>query len=199
MNYPKFYDDVESIELYDPLSEVLGTFEDGNYSISYKEVVKSAGHSCPTVAGAYIVTLVGLKALYKDQKAVRGEIEVRFKESLEEGVAGVIANVITQITGATDKSGFKGLGGIFARHSLMHFSSDIASSVRFTRKDTQESVDLFYNPKEILPNPKMQPLMQKILQQSASTQEKQEFGALWQERVENIFFNIEKVVRVEKV
>ena len=54
MSYPKFYDKIEKIELYDPLSEVLGAFEDGKYSIEYKDVVKSAGHSCPTVAGAYI-------------------------------------------------------------------------------------------------------------------------------------------------
>jgi formylmethanofuran dehydrogenase subunit E len=199
MSYPKYYDKVEDIELYDPLSEVLGTFEKGNYSISYKEVVKSAGHSCPTVSGAYLMTLVGLKALYGDLKPTRGEIKVEFKESLEEGVAGVIANVVTHITGATLKSGFKGLAGLYSRHSLMSFEQDIISSVRFTRMDTQEKVDVFYNPNEILANPKMQPLMQKILQNNASSNEKYEFGILWQERVEKIFLNIEKVLRVEKV
>jgi len=81
----------------------------------------------------------------------------------------------------------------------MDFNADIISSARFTRVDNTKSVDVFYNPSSIMPNPAMQPLMQKILQQSASTQEKQEFATLWQERVENIFLNIEKVVRVEKV
>jgi formylmethanofuran dehydrogenase subunit E len=199
MGYPKYYDSVEDIKLYDPLSEVLGTFDDGQYSISYQEVVKSAGHSCPTVAGAYIMTLIGLKELYKEERAVRGEIQVEFKESLEEGVTGVIANVMTQITGATDISGFKGIGGIYARHSLMEFKSDIPSSVRFTRVDTKQSVDIFYNPNQIKVDSLMQPLMQKVLQGDATTNEKIDFARLWQERVEKIFLNIEKVIDIQEV
>ncbi len=49
MNYPKFFDDIEPIRLRDELSNFLGTFEDGVIEFSYLDVVKSAGHSCPTV------------------------------------------------------------------------------------------------------------------------------------------------------
>jgi hypothetical protein len=199
MSYPKFYDDVQSIKVIDPLSNVLGTFDNGKYEFSYLDVVKSAGHSCPTVAGAYIITLEALKALYPDTLAVRGDIKVEFKEPLEEGVAGVIGNVVSQITGATDKSGFKGLNGKFARHSLMSFNSDIKSSARFTRVDNSKSVDVIYNPSSVMPNPDMQPLMMKMMQGAATADELKEFGALWQDRVKRIFENLDTVVRVEEV
>jgi len=199
MNYPKFYDEVEVIKVKDELSNVLGTFQNGEYEFGYLDVVKSAGHSCPTVAGAYVVALQALKALYPDEVPVRGNIKVEFKESLEDGVAGVIGNVISQITGATDKSGFKGLGGVFARHSLMFFDADINSSARFTRVDTGKSVDVFYNPSSITPDPNMQPLMQKVMQKSATKDEFEEFGRLWQDRVERICKNPDVVVEVREV
>ena len=198
MSYPEFFDKVESIKLQDPIADILGAFENGEYEISYLEVVKAAGHSCPTVAGAYLVTAAALKALYGDERAVRGNLKVEFSESLEEGVAGVIGNVISHITGATDKSGFKGLGGKFARHSLMHFDADISSSARFTRINTQKSVDVFYDPSSVPADPAMMPLMQKTMQGAASKEEMQQFAALWQERVKRIFENSEKVITVKE-
>jgi len=199
MNYPKFYDEVETIKVKDQLSAVLGAFAGGEYEFNYLDVVKSAGHSCPTVAGAYLITLAGLKALYPDSLAMRGDVKVEFKESLEEGVAGVISNVVSQITGATDKSGFKGLAGKFARHSLMDFDANIDSSIRLTRVDTGKSVDVFYNPSAVMPSPFMQPLMQKMMSGQANQEEIKEFGKLWQERVEGIFENMESVIKVEEV
>lgn len=196
MNYPEFFDTVERIKVVDPLSNVLGAFEGGAYEFNYLEIVKAAGHSCPTVAGAYITTLVGLKALYPNSPAIRGEIKVEFKESLEDGVAGVIGNVISQITGATDKSGFKGLGGKFARHSLMSFNAKISSSVKFTRVDNGKSVDVYYDPSLVGGSPKMQPLMQKMMGGAATPQEIKEFGELWQDRVKRIFENMPTVVKV---
>jgi hypothetical protein len=196
MKYPKFFDTVESIKVVDPLSNILGAFEDGIYEITFLEVVKAAGHSCPTVAGAYITTLVGLKALYPNSPAQRGGIKVEFKESMEEGVAGVIGNVISHITGATEKSGFKGLGGKFARHSLMSFNAKISSSVKFTRLDNGKSVDVYYDPSLIGGNPKMQQLMQKTMAGMATKDEMREFGELWQERVGRIFENIPMVTKV---
>jgi formylmethanofuran dehydrogenase subunit E len=199
MSYPVFFKTIEVIKVKDPLSNVLGAFDNGDYEFNYLDVVKSAGHSCPTVAGAYIITLEALKKLYPNERAVRGNIKVEFAEALEEGVAGVIGNVISQITGATDKSGFKGLQGKFARHSLMFFNSDIKASARFTRVDNSKSVDVTYNPSSVMPNPDMQPLMQKMMQGTASPEEVKEFGALWQDRVKRIFENIDSVVKVEEV
>ncbi len=199
MSYPKFYDAVETIKVVDPLSNVLGAFDNGMYEFNYLDVVKSAGHSCPTVAGAYIITQAALNTLYPNERAVRGNIKVEFAEAMEDGVAGVIANVVSQITGATDKSGFKGLAGKFARHSLMSFNSDINASGRFTRVDSGKSVNVTYNPSSIMPNPAMQPLMQKMMQGAATSDELKEFGRLWQDRVQRIFENSDEVVRVEEV
>lgn len=196
MSYPKFYDRIQTIKVVDPLSFALGAFDNGEYEFSYLDVVKSAGHSCPTVAGAYIITLTALNKLYPNERAVRGNIKVEFAEALEDGVAGVIANVISQITGATDKSGFKGLQGKFARHSLMSFNADINSSARFTRVDTNESVEVIYNPSEIKPNPKMMQIMQEMQSGDATKESNLEFGRLWQDRVHRIFENIDSVVRV---
>ena len=198
MSYPDFFNTIEDIKLQDQLSLILGAFDKGEYEISYLEVVKAAGHSCPTVAGAYIMTNAALSVLYPDSRAVRGNIKVEFEESLEEGVAGVIANVISQITGATDKSGFKGLQGQFARHSLMSFNADINSSARFTRVDTNKSVDVSYNPNEVKPNPAMMPLMQKLGSGEASPQDVKDFGEMWQDRVKRIFENIEAVVEISE-
>jgi len=55
--------------------------------VPYIQLVKAAGHSCPTVAGAYAMSYHALKVLYPDSLPVRGEIKVEFKESLEDGVA----------------------------------------------------------------------------------------------------------------
>ena len=198
MNYPEFFNSVESIKVVDPLANVLGAFEDGIYEFTFLDVVKAAGHSCPTVAGAYLITLEGLKALYPNAPVVRGEVKVKFKESLEDGVAGVISNVVSQITGATDKSGFKGLAGKFARHSLMKFNANINSSIRLTRADSGKSVDVYYDPSSIGGSPKMQQLMQKMMGGMANKDEIKEFGALWQERVESIMNNIPSVIKVVK-
>jgi formylmethanofuran dehydrogenase subunit E len=200
--YPKFFDEVEEMELKDPLSEVLGTFEDGLIKIKYLSIVKMAGHSCPTVAIAYLMTLKALKVLYPNSLPVRGEIKVEFKEDESEGVIGVIASVISNITGATEVSGFKGLGGKHSRVNLMFFNSNISSSVRFTRLDSDESVDVFYDHKKVPGNPLMQELMQKVLGGVASEGEKKAFGELWQERVKKILIDFKddeevcKIVRV---
>jgi hypothetical protein len=197
MKYPEFFDKIQTIKLKDDLASFLGTFEDGLVEFSYLDIVKTAGHSCPTVAGAYLLAFCGLKELYKEQLPIRGEIFVSFKDDANDGVAGVIANVITQITGATTTSGFKGIGGKFVRHSLMEFDANISSSVKFQRLDSGKSIEVIYNPNSIGADPKMQQLMQKIMQNNANKDEKKEFGELWQQRVENIFKNIDKVITIK--
>jgi formylmethanofuran dehydrogenase subunit E len=196
MNYPNFFETIPTIKLQDPLSGFLGTFENGVMEFSYLDVVKSAGHSCPTVAGAYLSTLEGLKSLYPNEVAQRGAIKVEFAENQTDGVAGVIGAVIANITGATTDYGFKGIGGNFDRTNLMFFNQNIGSSVKFTRVDTGASVLVNYNPNSIPANPQMQPLMQKIMQGRATAEDKKRFGEVWQERVEAIFSNIDEVIGV---
>jgi hypothetical protein len=197
-DFPEFFKEIPSIVTYDPLAELLGTFKNGKIIYNYIQIVKAAGHSCPSVAGAYMMTYHALKALYPDSLPVRGEIKVEFKEDLQDGVAGVIANVVTNITGATDKSGFKGLGGKFARHSLMFFNAPVNSSIRFTRLDTGKSVDVYYDPSRVSDDPRMQPLMQKAIQGIATEEEKELFGELWQEKVKKILVDhFDDIVKTE--
>ncbi len=189
MDIRDYYKNVPNIKLYDPLSDLLGGLENGITDISFLEIVKMAGHSCPTVGGAYLMTSKALTALYGSEIPVRGEIKVSFPEDEKDGVAGVIANVITNITGATEFSGFKGLGGRFARHSLMEFNVEMNASARFTRIDTNKTVDVFYNPQVVGGDPRMMPLMQKVVSESASTEEANEFKKLWQQRVKEILID----------
>jgi len=196
MKYPKFFNEIETIKLQDGLADFLGAFEEGIVEFSFLDIVKSAGHSCPTVLGAYLMTLEGLKALYKDELPKRGEILVEFAQNENDGVAGVIGNVITNITGATVNLGFKGLAGNYDRRNLMQFESDIQSNVKFTRRDTKESVEVIYDASSVPADANMSPLMQMCIQRRATPEQQAEFGRLWQERVEAISQNIENVIRV---
>ena len=197
MTYPQFFNNIPIIKLKDDLAYFLGAFEDGIIEYSYLDIVKSAGHSCPTVLGAYLMTLQGLKALYENEIPKRGNILVEFKESQTDGVAGVIGSVITSITGSTTTNGFKGLAGKHDRNHLMQFEKDISgANVRFTRLDTQKSVDVIYNPSSVLPHPNMNNLMQKCIQGSANIEEQKEFGKLWQQRVEDISNSIDRVIKI---
>lgn len=196
MKYPNFFNNIETIKLQDNLSNFLGTFEDGIIEFTYLDIVKMAGHSCPTVLGAYLCTLAGLKELYHDSIPVRGEIKVSFKENMQDGVAGVIGSVIANITGATTDYGFKGINKKFNRTNLMFYNSDIKSSVKFTRLDTNQTVDVYYNPSTVLPEPNQQELMGKIMRKTASKDEESLFKILWQKRVENIYLNKQEIITI---
>lgn len=199
MLYLEYINNIERITLRDPLSEFLGVFEDGVLEFSYLDVVKSAGHSCPSVAGAYLMALVGLKCLYKESLPVRGEIAVSFSKELSEGVTGVIASVITQITGASQSSGFKGINGNFSRVGLMAFGEEMRADVKLTRMDTQESVLLTYDASAIPVEEHQTQLMRKMLQKSATADEVVLFQAMWHARVEKILNNGNLVVSVETI
>ncbi len=192
MRYPDFFDKVPAIMLQDPLSDFLGAFEAGELEISYLECVKLAGHSCPTVAGAYLMALKGLEALYPKEEGVlpqRGHIHVAMRDAETDGVTGVVCNVISFIVGANGKSGFKGIGGHFSRDNLVAYGVPMNGEVTLTRLATGQRVVLSYDTSIIPGDPAMKPLMAKSLQGSASEEEKAHFKRLWQGRVERILLS----------
>ena len=191
MHYPDFYTQVPPIKLYDPLSDFLGAFEKGEVEISYLDCVKLAGHSCPTVAGAYLMAQEGLKALYAEDRPVRGNIKLEMKEDENEGVTGVTCNIISFILGASGVNGFKGIQGNFSRNNLVSYHAPILTEVRFTRLDTKQSVNLSYDPSSIKADEKMMPLMGKNLKGLATQEEQKMFHTLWQARVEEILLSTE--------
>lgn len=191
MKYPDFYNEVQPIRLYDALSDFLGAAEEGEVEMSYLDCVKLAGHSCPTVAGAYLMALKGLAVLYPQGLPERGNLHVAMKEDEKEGVTGVIANVISFIVGASGVGGFKGIQGNFSRNNLVAFNKPMQGEVTLTRLDTNQSVSLSYNPSMVPGDKNMMPLMGKCLGKTASQEEQKLFGKLWQERVSKILLTKE--------
>ena len=191
MYYPDFYTSVLPIKLFDPLSDFLGAFKKGELEISYLDCVKLAGHSCPTVAGAYLMAKQGAEALYEEGLPVRGTIKVEMKEDESEGVTGVTCNIISFILGASGINGFKGIQGNFSRNHLVFYNAPIPTEVRLTRLDTMQSVNLSYDPSYVKVDERMMPLMGKTLKNMATEEEKKMFQILWQKRVEKILLTTE--------
>lgn len=183
---PDFFNDVAPIVVRDPLSEVLGAASNGIIDYTYRDVVKLAGHSCPTVAGAFLMVQEGLKSLYGDKTPVRGEIKVLMRGTLGDGVVGVIANVASMITGATDVGGFHGLAGKFDRRQLLFYNAKIEGEMALERVDTLERVTLSYNPSFVMSDPRMGELLPLVASARADASQLELFGILWQDRVKQI-------------
>jgi formylmethanofuran dehydrogenase subunit E len=183
MRTPAFFDEVRSLNVYDALAEFLGAAEGGRIEYRYIDAVKLAGHSCPTVAAAYWMTLKALASLYPESLPQRGGIRVEFREELLSGVTGVIANVVAMLTGATHDSGFKGIAGRFDRRKLLYFAANVTEEIRFTRLDTGQAVDVAARLQRIPFAPQTSELMQKCLAGSASAEETARFRENWQARV----------------
>lgn len=186
MTYPDFFDEVPRVSLYDPLAEFLGAAQGGILQYGYIDVVRLAGHSCPTVASAYWSTCKALAFLYPDTMPVRGAIRVEFRQDSASGVTGVIANVVSMLTGATQDTGFKGLAGQFDRRRLLFFAVDMPGELRFTRLDTGRAVYAAANLQHVPGSPRVSELMASCLDHTATPVEIAEFHRLWQERVRRI-------------
>lgn len=189
MSHPEFFDAVPKISLYDPLAEFLGAAEGGILQYGYLDAVKLAGHSCPTVASAYWMTCKALVFLYPNAMPVRGDIMVEFDQDSTSGVTGVIANVVSMLTGARAEDGFKGLAGRFNRNDKLFFAVDMPGEIRFTRLDSGRAVQTAANLQRVPASPRMPMLMGSCLSGSATPAEAAEFGRLWQERVRSILLD----------
>jgi hypothetical protein len=171
----------------DPLAEFLGALEPGAaFRYTYEDAVKLSGHSCPTVAGAYLMTAVALRALYPDGVGVRGDLEVTMGGPPDDGGTGPMAQVIALLTGAAPQTGFGGLAGRFRRKDLLTFDPGLGGRVRFRRVDTGAAVEVTYTAGAVPPAPEMSPLMVAALGGRATADEQRRFGELWQARVRDI-------------
>lgn len=189
MNHPSFFNQAPTITVHDGLAELLGAFSDGMITYRYIDAVRLAGHSCPTVAGAYLMTKRALELLYPDQTPERGAVQVRFSAGLDEGVTGVVGSVVSLITGAAGSGGFKGVGRNFRRQNLMYFACAVDGEVCFERTDTGASVQLAMHMDKVEADPRTGALLRKVLEGVAAPREASEFAALWQERVRRILID----------
>jgi hypothetical protein len=188
--FPDFFAAAPRIAVVDPLAEFLGAAAGGLIEYRYEDAVRLAGHSCPTVAAAFLMTRAALKALYPDDLPRRGDIRVDFGESRDAGVTGVIAAVATLATGATADSGFRGIGGQFNRRDRLFFGQALAhGDIRFSRLDTGAAVEVAARLERVPGDPRMSGLMSLCLGGSASPAETSEFRELWQDRVRRLLLD----------
>jgi len=186
MAFPEFFAHIPAITVRDPLAELLGAAEGGLIEYRFADAVKLAGHSCPTVAGAWLMTVRALRALYGDEMPVRGDLRVALGENAESGVAGVIASIAGLLTGAAGDGGFKGLGGRYGRRNLLRFGVAGVGGLAFTRLDTNVAVDCILRLEMVPADPRLGGLLGAILGGSADDAARRLFGELWQARVRRI-------------
>jgi hypothetical protein len=185
MDFPDFFDEAPSILLRDPLAAFLGASKTGVISYRYADAVKLAGHSCPTVAGAYLMVRKGLASLYGDQLPERGGIEVHMRDGRDEGTTGVVAAVAMLLTGAAPETSFGGIGPghRFARRDLLRFDAPIDGLLALRRRDTGCGVILDLDTAVVPPDPEMRTLLPKMVMEAADESEQARFAKLWQDRV----------------
>lgn len=201
--FPDFFDQAPIIVMRDPLADFLGAATDGVFEYRYADAVRLAGHSCPTVASAFLMTRAALAALYGDALPVRGEIRVDLAEAQDAGVTGVIASIATLITGATSDTGFRGLAGQFNRRNKLYFNQPLTQGeLRYTRLDSGAAVEVGTDMSAIPGVPHMGELMRLCLAGQASAVQREEFRKLWQDRVRRLLLDYADdpaVIRVSRV
>jgi formylmethanofuran dehydrogenase subunit E len=189
-NWRVDYENAEPIRIRDPVAEALTVLEPNEpFVITYKDVVKAAGHSCPTASGAYRIAQLGLDALYPDGTPVRGEIEVTAGGPKDDPSYGVMSRIISYVTGAAEEDGFGGLaGGYGGRQDSLHFedfeSDDPAFG--FTRTDTGESVRVTYHVADVPAAGPATQALQKLIDGTATPEERDAFSEAWHDRIERI-------------
>lgn len=186
MRTPDFFDAVPSITVVDPLAEALGAADGGVLEYRYVDAVKLAGHSCPTVAGAWLMTRAALARLYPDELPRRGELSVELRQRHDEGVAGVIASVVQLVTGAAGDGGFKGLAGRFARQGLLRYGVALPGEIRFTRVDNGASVVLAHHLQAVPRPADLTEKMQRAFRPAADDAARRAFAQAWQGWVRTI-------------
>lgn len=182
-----FADRVRAITVHEPFAEFLGALRPGGtFRYTYEDAVKLCGHSCPTVARAWLTTALALEALYGDEVPVRGEIEVTVGGAADDGATGPASQVIGLVTGAAADTGFGGLGGRFRRQELLRFDPALRGTVRFRRTDTGATADAVWVQGGIPGSPELGALMPAVVSGEASAAERCRFAELWQARVEDL-------------
>lgn len=199
MSFPDFFALAPTITVLDRLAAFLGAPSHGRITYSYADAVRLAGHSCPTVAGAWLMSLRALTALWPEAMPERGAVRLLLPEDQEEGVTGVVAAVAGLVTGAAGPGGFKGIGGRFVRAHLMDFAQPIPATLGFRRTDTGAGVLAAYNPALVPPDEAMRPALQRILSGLETPEDSTTFARTWQDRVRRILVDhAEEVVTLSE-
>ena len=185
MNCPSFFAEAPRLRVRDPLAAFLGASEDGILDYGYEDVVRLAGHSCPAVAGAYLMVVNGLSYLYDEALPERGGIELFMRGAYDEGTTGVVASIATLLTGAAAETGFHGIGPArrFARRDLLRFGADIDGVMALRRRDTGAGVVIDIDTGAVPHAAEMAAVMPGAVSGEADAAGLTSFAVLWQDRV----------------
>lgn len=202
MTFPDFYAEAPVIHTHDGLAELLGAAEGGLMDYHYVDAVKLCGHSCPTVASAWLAAHAALAALFPDGPAERGEVTVYMPAPADAGTTGVMAQVMTLATGAAAENGFPGLGGDHRRKGLLSHAEHPMQdgAIRVGRIDNDASVSVTVDPSSVPAAAEMAGLFARVRSGVADADARAEFGRLWQDRVRRLLtehFDDPAVVRVK--
>lgn len=189
-NWSIEYNNVEPIRIQDPVAEALTVLEPGNpFVISYEDIVKAAGHSCPTASGAFRIAQLGLDALYPDVDPIRGDIEVTAGGPKSDSTYGVMSRIVSYITGAAEEDGFGGLaGGYGDRKHHLHFGDADGTDPTFTleRTDTDEAVQVTYHVGDVPSTGPATQYLGKLIDGTATEEERVAFAEAWHGRVQAV-------------
>ena len=203
MTYPDFYEQAPVVRTRDPFAEMLGAARDGVLEYHYADAVRLAGHSCPTVAGAFLMGRAALAALFPDEPAERGAIAIHMPAPESEGTTGVTAQVLTLLTGAASDNGFHGIQGRFRRKGLLSFAErKEGEAISFKRLDTGAGVTVALDVSPVPGDPAQGARMAAILYGNADDEQRVAFANAWQERVRRLlleFADDPRVIRVTPV
>lgn len=200
--FPAFFERAPRITMRDPLAAFLGAAEDGVIGYGYADAVKLAGHSCPTVASAFLMARAALAALYPDGLPERGGVRARLAQPAAEGVTGVIGNVIALVTGAAGEGGFHGIGARFDRRGLLAFGGDGPDAVVIERIDNGAAVSVAVRAELVPGDPRLRQVLPRCVAGTATAAEAALMRELWQDRVRRLLLehaDDPEVVVVERV
>jgi hypothetical protein len=177
---PDFFAAAPRIVVHDALAETLGAVADGVIDYGYADAVGLAGHSCPTVAGAWLMTRAALARLYPGALPERGGLRLELRDAEDAGVTGVMAGVAGLVTGAAGAGGFHGLAGRHVRRGLLRYAVPMRGELRFTRLDSGAAVEVSHHAQAVPRPPALSALMQAALAPAATASARAAFGAAWQ-------------------
>ncbi len=175
------------IKIYEPFAEYLMADRDEfEFTISLLDVVRFAGHACPAMVGAFLISQRAINELFpNDQTCIRGQVAIELGTTVEQGATGPISNVFSMIFGSWEKSGFGGLGGKFVRRDLLKYSSsDLPKGTfRFHNLSSGVKVDITYDPSNVELPPSFENLP---------------FQKVWRKKISVILSDPEQVLFVTK-
>ncbi|UXR65298.1 hypothetical protein EZJ49_03415 [Bdellovibrio bacteriovorus] len=137
----------------EPFAEFLrADQEEYSFPISLLDVVRFAGHACPSMVGAFVISQRAVRELFPETGVlIRGQVSVEMGSAVDRGATGPISNVFSMIFGAWEKSGFGGIQGNFVRRGLLSYEvSDLPpGTYRFKHLGTGKTIEVFYDSSQV--------------------------------------------------